>query len=220
MTPTHGPTRVPRRFKGVSSSKRTRRLFPILPCALFLSLAAAPARGQGGLFHLEIRGGGGLPVRDFAEAGSGWAGGAGAGVTFGLHFALGLYPGVYAYGGFSEHRFRCPREGCGAESNLTATGFDGGIKLVGSPRRLLPWLRLGVLSYRAEGEMTTPEGRRSESSGRDVGLEAGAGIAFRVADRYWITPGLRYAHVGPVFPGRGELGIRAIVADLGLTVEF
>ena len=196
--------------------------------ALVLSWSQPPVlSAQISPLQVEVRGGAAVPAQEFADPG-GLAGEADPGASFGVHFSL-AQGHLSWYVGFSESRFACGGAACGED--FVSTGWDLGVRLNLASGPVIPWIKIGTTAQIAEGRLTDPlldplPGEvvptfPAESS-RAWGLEVGAGVMLRVAERFGLNPGVRYLTVNTSFSGRdvGALNIRAWVVDLGLVLGF
>ena len=100
--------------------------------------------GQPSVVQMEVNGGASIPVAEFAGV-EGWEGEASTDASFGVHFALTSGRLGYLVG-FSEHRFKCPNVGCGAETDLVSTSWDIGLRINLRTSGVLPWLRLSAVA--------------------------------------------------------------------------
>jgi hypothetical protein len=199
-------------FKGV---------VPLIALAGVLLVDAGSAAAQHAHLTFDSRLGLGVPISGFADEAQGWEGAASRGVTFGLSFGYEFWNHVILYAGFSQHRFGCPTQGCGLESDLVATGFDIGSRiLLPSTGTFVPWTRFGWITYRVEGDFQEGAVRTRDVSERASGWEAGAGVAIVVTRKIALNPGVRYSTMTPEFSRRGDLRMRYVAIDLGLLVGF
>lgn len=205
-----------------SSRARVRRLLLQIVLAVATPAAGAvAAEAQVAPIMFEARAGGGFPVENFSGPDAGWVGAAGRGVSFGMNFNYSFrwYAGVYL--GFSQHRFRCPVDGCGRRTDLVSTGFDGGTRFVLGTGGVVPWIRTGLLSYRVEGAApATDGGSEAVTSERAYGVEAGLGLTIQLRPDVVIAPGIRYGRISPRFEDTGRLPMRYLILDAGLVFGF
>lgn len=199
----------------------SRRLFAVLPLIVALVGLPTSAEAQVAPFTYELRFGGAVPVEGMAEAGEGWAGDVGSGVSFGMGFAYTVVSYAAVSVGFSQHRFGCRASACGRQTDLVATGLDLGTRFILGTGRVVPLVRTGVLSYRIEGSVPDGEGGvRGVDSHRNVGWEAGVALNVRLNPDLVLTPGVRYVRWTSDFGAVGELPVRSMVADVGLVLGF
>ena len=185
--------------------------------------APSALRGQLSVMQMEVNGGSSIPVADFAGV-AGWEGEASAGTSFGVHFALaGGHVGYLV--GFSEHRFGCAEDACGAETDLVSTAWDLGLRINFRSSGVVPWMRVGAIAALLEVDLTSaPTGETAttvrEESDRGWGFEAGAGVLIPVADRFGLSPGVRYGRVDLDLASRGVLQERYVVLDVAFVLGF
>lgn len=168
----------------------------------------------------QLRMGASIPLGDLREPGETWAGELGEDYSFGMNFAYAFRWYAAAYAGFSQHRFSCRVTGCGRNTDLTATGFDGGIRWIFGSGRIIPVIRTGAVTYRMEGSVPDAGGTQRITSRRGVGVEGGMGLSIRLSRRVVISPGVRYLWMDLRFPDRGTLPVESVVADIGLVLGF
>ncbi len=203
------------------SKSSFKRVVPVLALAGLLFGDARTVGAQHSNLTFDSRLGLAVPMLGFADETEGWEGAASEGMTFGFSFGYEFWNRVILYAGFSQHRFGCPTQGCGLESDFVGTGFDIGSRiLLRSSGMFVPWTRLGWITYSVEGDFQEGGERTSAVSERASGWEAGGGVAIVVTRKLALNPGVRYSTVSPDFHGRGELRMRYLVVDLGLLVGF
>lgn len=186
-----------------------------------LLVAALPTQGAGQApLVLDVRGGVAVPV---ATGESGPATKLEAGASYGLHLAFLRGPRSAFYVGFTQHRFGCGQGTCAEGGALVSTGWDVGTRLAFPLGALVPWIRLGVVFDRVEGDFgdfggaTAPVRRVSDLA---AGAEAGIGAVAAVGGRFSVNPGVRYTVLNTRFPEEGLLRMRYLVADLGIVIGF
>jgi opacity protein-like surface antigen len=95
------------------------------------------------------------------------------------------------------------------------------LRLVLGQDRIRPWLRGGIHTHLVEGRIQDPGSGvldiRSESG---AGYEVGGGVLIAVGQRASLSPGFRYGFGDVPFKGRPDLGLRYLMADLGLVLGF
>lgn len=199
-----------------------RTLGPAAILALTCSAALVPpASGQQPQpFSFEARGGIGVPVESFGDPEVGWTRDAGSGLSYGMGFSYSLNWYVGAYGGFGQHRFGCPAGACAFDTRLVSTGFDLGGRFVLGTGPVLPWIRVGFLSYRVEAAVPGADEAVRVSSSRAQGFEVGLGFSIPWTQRIRVSPGLRYSRMTPDFPRAGPLLMEYVLADVGLVLGF
>lgn len=185
------------------------------------ALAPRGVRAQIAPLMYELRLGASIPTGDLRDPGGTWAGELGEGYSFGMDFAYAFRWYVAAYGGFSQHRFSCRVGGCGRDTDLTATGFDGGFRWILGSGRIVPLIRTGAVTYRMEGHAPDGSGGAEPvTSRRGVGLEGGLGLSIRLSRRIVISPGVRYLRMDLRFPDQGVIPMHSVVADMGFVLGF
>jgi hypothetical protein len=100
-----------------------------------------------------------------------------------------------------------------------ATGVNAGVRLSLAPgQAVIPWLGLGVLTTRVESPGVT--GSPAGVSDLGFGAEASAGFFVRAGPSLAFTPAVRVSRADTDLPGGVRLGLRYLVADLGLALTF
>ena len=171
-----------------------------------LTLAAAlaalltlpvPADAQ---FSVEGRIGSSIPVGDLADD-------AVLSQTAGLSFAaegmLNFSERATAYAGVSTHQFNC--DGC--DTDVSTTGFNGGIKLILGEGNALPWVRGGLMIHKPE--VGVAEGDW------EVGFDTGVGVDWMVRPNLGVVPAVRLNSYGS-----GDATLTFATIDLGLHYHF
>ena len=210
------------------SKRKTRVPRPFDPRSIAWGLLAVTGlltpfvlEGQLSVIQMEVNGGASIPVAEFAGV-EGWEGEASTDASFGVHFALTSGRLGYLVG-FSEHRFKCPNVGCGAETDLVSTSWDIGLRINLRTSGVVPWLRLSAVAALLEADLGTAGSTGAtvrEESDRGWGFEAGAGILIPVAARFGLSPGVRYGKVDVELASRGVLQERYVIIDLGFVLGF
>lgn len=168
-----------------------------VPVAICAQLPSLP-------LSLEVRGGIGIPVGDFADgnvsAESGFAWGAGA--VFHATSAVGVY------GEYSRASFGCGE--CGIftlQDEAVDDGFDFGVQL--SPgvafSGLRPRLRAGLVAHQLR--FSSAAGDASSDTG--VGFAVGAGLGFSPLPSLTVIPAVHFRTYSADFP-LGELEDRSV----------
>ena len=97
------------------------------------------------------------------------------------------------YAGWDWHRFSAEASSAGADNDFEETGYAFGIRFqhsVGqSETAALPLRGGGTLNHI---EVENSAGDQVADSDHGLGWEAGAGMAFRIASRWQVTPGVRF----------------------------
>jgi hypothetical protein len=197
----------------------------LLAPALLLGAALAhPARAQSVLpLSLEARGGAAIPTGDFSDGiGTGWSVG---GAVF-----FRAAPMVSVYGGFEHARFGIDQDADfeGIDANVTDNGFRLGARFdvpFGSLTGVSPWVEGGATFNRTSLNASDDSGASASfGSDRSVGFEVGAGLAFNVAPRISLTPGVRYrahqADFSDTDEELGELDVNYFTIDLGVHIRL
>jgi hypothetical protein len=188
---------------------------PVLLLLLAL-LHGAPLVAQGPL-SLEVRAGAVLPTGSFrsrtlAEPGPG----------FGVQFVYRRTANRAFYVGFDQERFGCDPAACRGEE-LVSTGWALGTRLQLAPEAAwAPWLRLGMVFDRVEGELFHGDGAPPSDDVSDLGLggEAGVGAVVRVGGRFSLSPGARYRILNTRFDDAGLVRLRSFGLELGMVMGF
>jgi len=191
----------------------------IVLSALVAGLALPrPASAQAAPLVVEVHTGAAVPL---AKLASGTAPGEGVttGFSFGVDFAVSGRGRRSIYAGFSQHRFACTDAGCEAGGRYVATSLDLGFRFsLVRHGPVVPWLRLGGTTMRMETP-ALPDGPAGVSE-RGYGGEVGAGIYIGAWNAVALNPGVRFTAIGTRLPGGADLGMRFLVADLGLSLAF
>jgi hypothetical protein len=197
------------------------RFFVSLPM-LALLLVALPARAQLPFdLGIEARAGIALPTGEFGAQGGDPH--FDAGPQAGIGLLLGITPRLFLLGAVHRTWFGCPQcEALGLDRSVIRDGGEVGLHLV-TPfvaGGATPWIRGSVqaqtLAFTGFGE------HRTSSTG--FGLGAAAGVAFPLAARLELHPGLSFQRT-PVdfrfgaFPDRSVV-ITAASLDVGLLYRF
>jgi hypothetical protein len=183
-----------------------------------LALASSQASAQDSTVIVEARGGAAIPAGDFAD-GTAPGEGATARVSFGVDIAVAGGGRWTPYVGFSQHRFGCEDAGCAARGEYVATGFHAGARFVPMPDwAVLPWLGGGVVTTHVEAEDLGPASAGLSDLG--VGGEVAVGVHIGSASRIALSPSLRWVMVSPRLPSGTDLGMRYLVADVGVALSF
>jgi hypothetical protein len=154
-----------------------KRLLMTTLAAGLVMCGAHGADAQG--LSVSLRGGGGLPVGEFAKAATSDEGamiaGAKNGFGYGLDATLSFTRSIGVYAGFDQVAFTCEDAACGRDGEYTMGGFTAGLQL--APLQvagITPWVRGGVTFNELRGTYGN-DGNRV-SSDRAPGYEVGAGI--------------------------------------------
>lgn len=171
--------------------KRIRVLFVMVGLAV-----AAPVAVQAQTpFSIEAQAGVMVPTGDFADDF------ATTGFGFGVNAAYRIMPMLDIYAGYSWQRFGTDSEFEEVDVDIDDSGFALGGRVMFPGTGLDPWIRAGVILH--ELKLSGSEGGFSASitSDRAVGFEGAAGLAFPVAPRIQLTPGVTFRTYKPEFEG-------------------
>ena len=192
--------------------------FGAVVAAAGLAVTCGRASAQDSPLLVEARGGVTVPVGDFAD-GMDPGEGATTGASFGVDFALAGGGRLTPYVGFSQHRFGCEDAGCVAGGEYVATGFHAGVRLIPMPDwPVLPWLGGGALTTHVEAEDLGPANVGLSDLG--VGGEVALGVHIGSGSRIAVSPSVRWVTVSAQLPSGIDLGMRYLVADLGVALSF
>jgi hypothetical protein len=118
-----------------------------------------------------------------------------AGVGFEVLVEYRFMPHVLGYGGWDWHHFGSDQSFAGADMDFEETGYAFGLRFEHpfsgeSGTGPAWWVRAGGTYNHIEIE--NPAGDIVGDSGHGFGWEAGTGVTFHVAERWNLTPGVRY----------------------------
>jgi hypothetical protein len=183
-----------------------------------LALSPGRAAAQSSPVVVEARGGAAVPLGSFAD-GAAPGEGTSAGVSFGVDIAVAGGGRWTPYVGFSQHRFGCDAAGCASGGEYVATGFHSGLRLIPVPDwGILPWLGAGVVTTHVEaGDLGAANAGLSDLG---VGGEVAVGVHIGSASRIALNPSLRFVAVSVQLPSGVDLGMRHLVADVGVVLSF
>jgi hypothetical protein len=125
-----------------------------------------------------------------------------AGFSFAVDGMVGLNDLTTVYAGVSRQSFNC--DGC--STDVSTTGFNGGLKLILGSGVALPWVRGGLMLHRAEID--------ASSNDWGLGVDAGVGIDWRVSPAISVVPALRVNSYGS-----GPLSLTYVTLDMGLHIH-
>ena len=184
-----------------------------------LCLAAAVPAHADRQWSLELRAGGG-PSQDPNEAALG------PGLGFEGLLEYRLMPHVLGYGGWDWHHFGSDQSFAGTDMDFEETGYAFGLRFehpftgeAGAGPAW--WVRTGVTVNHIEIE--NPDGDIVGDSGHGLGWEAGTGVTVPVADRWKITPGLRYRALSrdvTVSGATSKVDLSYMLFEIGLSRSF
>jgi hypothetical protein len=146
--------------------------------------------------------------------------GAGADVTIGYR----VMPHVSLYGGWGWRRFTSDLPFAGPDVDVEETGylfgarFEHPVGAEGSPEIVI---RLGGTYNHLEVE--SEDGDMVSDSGHGLGFEVGAGLSFRLGDRWRMTPGMRFRSTDREFDEGGRVipaRLRYVTLEVGFLRRF
>lgn len=188
-----------------------------LTLAIFTLAASASAQER---WAFELRGGAAFPTQDMVgDLGTG------NGVALGGAFAYSLMPHLGAYLGWDWMHFNPENSFAGADVDFEGTGYVAGLRFQHPVSDAVPfdvWARGGVRYDHLELE--NADGDLIAGTDREVGFDVGAGVAVTVAERWSVTPGVRYraiSHDVQIAPNTTEKAdFRHVVVDVGVAYRF
>ena len=193
----------------------SRKLLGIL--ALLLIAAPRTIHAQSH-WRFEIRGGPAFAIQDLGDAA--------LGTGFGFEGTVGyrFQPHLWAYAGWDWHRFSDEASFAGSENDFEETGYALGLQFeypIGRSEAMALQLRAGGTYNHVEIE--NPAGDLVTDSEHGLGWETGAALAVRLANRWHITPEVRFRSLSRDFtvgsattPG----SLRYLAVELGVSRSF
>ncbi|MEX2581707.1 MAG: hypothetical protein WD766_00400 [Gemmatimonadota bacterium] len=193
------------------------RLLPILLAFLPADLAAQLPIP----LAIEARVGIAAPQGEFSGTETSF--GAEAGPTLGIGLRLDLVPQLGIFGGYQQTNFGCDRcAGLLLDDSAVLKGLEAGVQLSLplAAAGVIPWIRGSVmqqtLGFSGQGETLTSEAA--------IGYNAGAGLTARFAERFEISPGVRFISAPADFdfttlPDR-HIDVAAFAIDFALAVRL
>lgn len=170
----------------------------MLALGLAAALVAAPSDASA-QFSFEGRVGSAIPTGELTnEPGLNQT----AGFSFAVDGMVSLNDLTTAYAGVSRQSFNC--DGCATD--VSTTGFNGGLKFILGSGVALPWVRGGLMLHRAQVD--------ADSNDWGVGVDAGAGIDWRVSPAISVVPALRVNSYGS-----GPVSLTYVTLDMGLHIH-
>jgi hypothetical protein len=185
--------------------------------AAFLFAADAQAQIRPGL---DLRVGAAVPWDMESEEVSGFPGeelSAGPSFTVHVSFPAGTKGGLYL--GFAQHQMECAA-GCADAGDVVSTSWALGARVEPLAAVVSPWLRLGLVFDRSEGEFLEDGALVRRVSGLTFAPEVGLGLTLRASERLYLSPGARYIQFDARFPDVEDLRIKMLVVDLGFVLNF
>lgn len=175
-----------------------RSLSIIMALGLAASLIAAPSEVSA-QFSFEGRVGSSIPTGELTnQPGLNQT----AGFSFAVDGMVSLSDLTTAYAGVSRQAFHC--DGC--TTDVSTTGFNGGLKFILGSGVALPWVRGGLMFHRAKVN--------ADSNDWGVGVDAGAGIDWRVSRGISVVPAVRVNSYGS-----GPVSLTYVTLDMGLHIH-
>lgn len=188
-----------------------------LTTAIFALATSASAQEP---WSVELRGGAAFPTVDMVgDLGTG------NGVVLEGNVEYRFMPHLGAYVGWDWVHFNPEESFAGSDVDFEGTGYMAGLRFQHPLADAVPfdgWIRAGVRFDHLELE--DADGEIVAGTDRDVGFEAGAGVAVRVAERWSVTPGVRYraiSHDVQTGPNTtNEADLRHVLVELGVAYRF
>ncbi len=174
---------------------RSTRAVPVF-LTLALLAGAAGARAQG--FSFGLRGGGGIPLGDFASTSASQSTtnqalltGAKTGFGYGLDAGLSMgFIGLYA--GFDHVQFNCNDPQCGSQGQYTLGGVSGGVRITFLQRGMIrPWAKGGVTLADLKGSYGSGQ-NGNLTTDRAPGYEIAGGFDVPLLGLLALSPQVRY----------------------------
>lgn len=181
----------------------------VAAAALCAALSATDAAAQTPLpISLEVRAGAAFPSGDIDGAKTGY--------TFGANVAYGFTPALEGYLSYSQAAYSPEDDGEDVDAKLKDKGLGLGLRYsFPVPGTVRPWVSVGLA--RRSVEIDVDGG--GVSLDPEIGLEAGAGVAFSVAPRVSITPGVSYSTVSFEDDG-ADFKMAGIRLDVGARIAL
>jgi hypothetical protein len=193
----------------------SRKLLGVLAFFLFTATDTSQAQSR---WQFEIRGGPAFATQDIGDAS--------LGTGFGFEGTVGFrfQPHLSVYAGWDWHRF--PGDGSfgGADSDFEETGYAFGLLFehpIGRSEVVALQLRAGGTYNHIEIENAT--GDLVTDSEHGLGWEGGAGLAVRLADRWQLTPGVRFRSLSRDLTAGSvttPADLRYLAVEVGLSRRF
>jgi hypothetical protein len=203
-----------------------KRLFILSTLVGLSGFSVGDAAAQ---LSIAVRGTGGLPMSQFAEAAAAgedevMIAGAEQGFGMGLDASLSLGRALGLYAGFDRVRFGCVEASCGEDGEYRLSGFAAGVQVNPWRRGLVqPWVRGGLTFGELDG--TYGSQGRQLSSERSPGYSIGAGFHLPILGMLSLSPQVRYVgqHARVSVPGidapRADRNVGYLSVDLGLAIS-
>lgn len=185
--------------------------------AAFLFAADTQAQIRPGL---DLRVGAAVPWNMDSEEVRGFVGeGLEAGPSFTVHVAFPTGTKGALYLGFAQHQMECGAA-CANAGDVVSTSWALGARLEPLAAVVAPWLRLGLVFDRSEGEFLEDGALVRRVSGLTFAPEVGLGLTLHATERLYLSPGARYIQFDARFPDVEDLRIKMLVVDLGFVLNF
>lgn len=160
------------------------KLLGLLMVAVASTPAALVAQDR---WAFEIRGGPAFATQDLGDASLN------AGYGFEGTVGYRVQPHLSLYAGWDWHRFSADASFGGADNDFEETGYAFGLLF----QHPISQSETAALQLRGGGtlnhiEVENSAGDLVADSEHGLGWEAGAGMAFRIANQWQVTPGLRF----------------------------
>lgn len=194
---------------------RTFVLFGTLAATLTLATGEAQAQAR---WSVDVRGGAAFPVQDFGvdelDIGVGFEG------TIGYR----VMPHLGIYAGWDWFHFEADRALTLLQVDVEETGYAFGLlfehplELLGSPSI---WVRAGGTYNHIEIE--NDAGDITADSGHGMGFEAGVGVALRMGEGWYLTPGARFRMLSEEFVVAGtptDVDLSYVALEVGVSRRF
>jgi hypothetical protein len=196
---------------------RSIRLSELLIAAFLLGAGKAAAQVRPAL---DLRVGVAVPWDMTSSPTSGFPGAElEPGPSYTVHLAFPRGSKGVLYLGFAQHHLECS-ESCGRAGDVVSTQWALGARLEPLAAVVSPWLRLGLIFDRTEGEFLEEGAVVRHVSGLAFAPEGGLGLTIRLAERFYLSPGARYLQLDARFPHAEDVRVKMLVADLGLVLAF
>jgi len=137
-----------------------------------------------------------------------------------------MMPHLLGYGGWDWHHFASEQSFAGTSMDFVETGYAFGLRFehpFGGEIGTGPawWVRGGATYSHIEVE--DGDGHMVADSGHGFGWEAGTGVTFHVAERWSLTPGVRYRALTRDVSATGTtstVDLNYGVVEIGLSRSF
>lgn len=191
---------------------------PIVLTAAMLAVTSSATAQQP--WTVELRGGGAFPTVDIVGDS-----GTGNGIALEGVLSYRFVPYLDAFVAWDWVKFSPETSFAGPEVDIEGTGYLAGLRFERSVAEAVPfdvWVRAGARYDHLE--LNDASGEIIAGTGRDVGFDLGAGVTVQVAERWSVTPGVRYravSHDVQLSPTRTEdADLRHVVVDVGVRYRF